>query len=410
MGFPDEASWELDEAPVGPAIAATAEPVGDDGDEGEAPRRPPNGESLLEERPLELDPDGDDELADLPVDEPETRGVLQNVALVCLHERTRLAEFDVGEQHVACGEQVVVETDQGLALGVVRRPCRRWMAREPLRRLVRSVDSNDQRQQLRNRAREREAFEYCRARVRQRQLPMKLIRVEYLHGGNKAIFYFAAESRVDFRDLVKDLAQRFHTRIVMRQVGVRDESKMTGGIGSCGCELCCATWLPDFEPVSIRMAKDQNLVLNPQKVSGQCGRLKCCLNYEQRQYHEARKQLPKAGRRVVTPDGEGKVQELDVLRRLVRVYRDDGTVQTYSADQLSAVDPTRSSEPAREGGRPPREPGRGKPQPSRPPRPPAPEALEANAGPDANGEALGEQLPPDDPPTVAPEPPAKPEE
>jgi cell fate regulator YaaT (PSP1 superfamily) len=358
---------------------------------------------------VELDPDGDDELADLEADQPETRGVLQNVALVCLHDRTRLAEFDVGEQHVACGEQVVVETDQGLALGVVRRPCRRVLAREPLRRLVRSVDANDQRQQLRNSAREREAFEYCRARIRQRQLPMKLIRVEYLHGGNKSIFFFAAESRVDFRDLVKDLAQRFHTRIVMRQVGVRDESKMTGGIGSCGCELCCATWLPDFEPVSIRMAKDQNLVLNPQKVSGQCGRLKCCLNYEQRQYHEARKQLPKAGRRIVTPDGEGKVQELDVLRRLVRVYRDDGTVQTYPADQLRPVDPAKAPEPAR-----PRDPGRGRPQG---PRPPQPEReVSVDAEPDA-GEEIAEQLPPDDPPTVEPEPPtaepdppAKPEE
>jgi cell fate regulator YaaT (PSP1 superfamily) len=166
---------------------------------------------------------------------------------------------------------------------------------------------------------------------------MKLIRVEYLHGGNKALFFFAAEHRVDFRDLVKDLAQRLHTRIVMRQVGVRDEAKMTGGIGSCGHTLCCATWMHKFEPVSIRMAKDQNLVLNPQKVSGQCGRLKCCLTYEQAQYQDARKEMPKHGRMVNTPDGEGKVQDMDILRRMVSVSFEDGTVRSYPADRLHPV-------------------------------------------------------------------------
>jgi cell fate regulator YaaT (PSP1 superfamily) len=328
--------------------ATTAEGEEAEDESGELYRRRPGGPSLLDVPPPQLDSDGDDEFLDVAPDQPAPSGTLQDAALVWLHDRSRAVEFDCGNLPLCVGDRVVVERDQGLGLGTVARPCRRAMAREPLRRLIRTLDANDLRQDARNRMREREAFEYCRGRINQRSLPMKLIRVEYLHGGNKAIFYFAAESRVDFRDLVKDLAQRLHTRIVMRQVGVRDEAKMTGGIGSCGCELCCAVWLPDFDPVSIRMAKDQNLVLNPQKVSGQCGRLKCCLTYEQKQYQEARRMLPKPGRRVVTPDGEGKVQDLDVLRQLVRVLRDDGTMQTYPAAQVQARTTPQAPEPADE--------------------------------------------------------------
>lgn len=309
----------------------------------------PTGPSILDYVGPPLDPDGDDEHLDYG-DQPPPVGAVFDTVQVRLRDPSRVLAFDTGGHHLRCGEQVVVETDQGLALGTVARPTRRVLSEEPPRRVARVVDANDERQHARNVAREREAFEYCRDRVKQRGLPMKLIRVEYLHSGNKAVFYFAAENRIDFRDLVKDLASRLHIRIVMRQVGVRDEAKMVGGIGSCGGELCCSVWLPRFEPVSIRMAKDQSLVLNPQKVSGQCGRLKCCLAYEQAQYHECRRKLPKVGRRVTTPDGEGKVQDLDVLRLLVRVYRDDGTVQFYPADQVQQLQtsPARGSRDADE--------------------------------------------------------------
>jgi cell fate regulator YaaT (PSP1 superfamily) len=347
LEFPDESDWDIS-APGArltppPAAAAAAGSDEDEAWSGAAPAGPP----LLDFPEPELDPDGDDEFIDLDPAAPEPKGILCNLAQVYLRDRCRLCPVEAGDLNPQPGDRVVVETDQGLSVGQVMRAAERALSEEPPRRVLRRVDANDQRQQARNLVREREAFTFCRDRIKQRKLPMKLIRVEYLHGGSKAMFYFAAENRVDFRDLVKDLAARLHTRIVMRQVGVRDESRMTGGIGSCGRELCCATWLPHFEPVSIRMAKDQNLVLNPQKVSGQCGRLKCCLAYEQAQYHECRKKLPKVGRRVLTPEGEGKVLDIDILRLLVRVIRDDGTEQVYAADRLQPAAP---SQGPRDGG------------------------------------------------------------
>src|SRR5262249_55111666 len=156
-------------------------------------------------------------------------------------------------------------------------------------------------------------------------------RAEAPHGGHKLIFYFTSDNRIDFRDLLKDLSVQLYARIEMRQVGVRDEAKMVGGIGDCGRELCCSTFLPQFAPVSIRMAKDQGIVLNPARVSGQCGRLKCCLVYEEAQYRTLRKLLPKLGKRVTTEDGEGRVSELDVLRGRVRVSYPDGGSKTYAA-------------------------------------------------------------------------------
>ncbi len=268
------------------------------------------------------------------LDDEDLAGVLVNTVQVRFRDRSRVGEFDAGDALVDMGQKVVVETEQGLALGTAARGSTRQMITRQLPRMVRLLDQHDEKQESRNVHRERDAFEYCRERIAHRRLPMKLIRVEYLHNGNKAVFFFASETRVDFRDLVKDLAQRFRTRIVMRQVGVRDEAKMTGGIGSCGCELCCSSCLSKFEPVSIRMAKDQNIVLNPQKVSGQCGRLKCCLVYELEQYVECRRSLPKGGRRVVSPEGAGRVQALYILRKRGRVLHDDGTMKTSPADQL----------------------------------------------------------------------------
>jgi cell fate regulator YaaT (PSP1 superfamily) len=340
MSFPEESAWDLDPggAPGGPSVAAGH--YGEEETEADTP-------DLVDPKSPYLAGLGEDDPEDLVLDleraEPECLAAageachLCNVVRVRLHDRARTSEFEAGEINVQAGESVVVETDQGLSVGVAAGGTTRLMSDQHQPRLIRRIDHNDMRQQARNSGREREAFDYCREKIKQRKLPMKLIRAEYLHGGNKAIFYFAAEHRVDFRDLVKDLAQKFHTRIVMRQVGVRDESKMTGGIGSCGATLCCAKWLPKFEPVSIRMAKDQNLVLNPQKVSGQCGRLKCCLTYEQTQYQEARKGLPKPGRIVKTPDGDGRVQEVDILRRRVKVCLQDGNSHAFDADVIEQV-------------------------------------------------------------------------
>ena len=314
--------------------------------------RPPSPDKPVKRgRPLEEEmlwvevkrDDPDDEESHLdwsePEEEKERKVSLYNMVQVRFRDRAKVSTFDAGEHMVEAGDELVLETEQGLAVGVAVGRSLRALSRDSLPRLIRPLDQGGNRQQRRNRDREAEALEFCRERMEARRLKMKLIRVEYLHGGNKAIFYFTSDSRVDFRELVRDLAQRLHTRIVMRQVGVRDEARMVGGIGSCGCELCCSTWLPRFEPVSIRMAKDQGMVLNPQKVSGQCGRLKCCLGYELTQYLECRKGLPKMGKKVIAPKGNGRVVELDILRRLVRVLSPDGSSNTYEAEEVQPLHP-----------------------------------------------------------------------
>ncbi|MFH1130380.1 MAG: regulatory iron-sulfur-containing complex subunit RicT [Pseudomonadota bacterium] len=304
--------------------------------------------SILDPPTSQNDPDGEDVFIELDAEAQALEGTLKNVAMVRLGGQ--LVDFDAGDVPFSKDDTVVVETDRGLTIGVVAYPPMRRQCTEGLRRLLRKVDQNDQRQEERNKAREAESKEYCRARIRELALPMKLVAVEYLHNGSKAVFYFTADNRIDFRELVKDLAHRLHTRVEMRQIGVRDGAKMTGAIGSCGQTLCCSTWLQGFDPVSIRMAKDQNLVLNPTKVSGQCGRLKCCLAFEQQLYREARSNLPKVGKRVKTPTGEGEVQELDVPRMLVTIRKGDGTTETLPANLItqlkgSVADDTPSEEP-----------------------------------------------------------------
>ncbi|MCK5797048.1 MAG: hypothetical protein KAI47_07695, partial [Deltaproteobacteria bacterium] len=233
----------------------------------------------------------------------------------------------------------LVDAERGLTLATVLTRPERRVVPSPLPRVVRKIDPDDPRIP-RATQHEQEAFKYCRQRIREHDLEMKLIRAEYLQSGNKILFYFAAEKRVDFRNLVRDLARRLHARIEMRQIGVRDESRLSGGIGPCGQPLCCASWIVDFQPVSIRMAKDQNLVLNPTKVSGMCGRLKCCLAYEEAIYKEARKALPKVGHRVVTPAGDGRVHEIDIPRKLVRVLMSDGSIDTFKADECQRPSPS----------------------------------------------------------------------
>jgi cell fate regulator YaaT (PSP1 superfamily) len=211
-------------------------------------------------------------------------------------------DFDAEALELAQGDHVIVETERGLGIGqVIRVPAEREAgASGSLVAIKRKATDADMLMMQIIAVKEKEAFSFCAKRIVERNMPMKLVRVEYQFDSSKAVFFFTADGRVDFRDLVKDLAHTFHTRIEMRQIGVRDESKMIGGIGICGRELCCCSFLREFQPVSVKMAKEQNLALNPNKISGQCGRLLCCLDYEYETYCSLRKNFPKAGKRVRT--------------------------------------------------------------------------------------------------------------
>jgi len=269
-------------------------------------------------------------------DAPELRqGRLCRVVAVRVGATRVVSELDAGELALEPGQRVMIEGDRGTLHGtVVRAPWRAQVETPPLR-VLRVVGDEGPVATSRKAELEREAQRCCRERIKQYGLPMKVARVEVLQNGGKAVFHFAAESRIDFRDLVRDLSRDLHLRVELRQVGVRDESKLTGGLGPCGRELCCSSWINDFAPVSIRMAKDQNLVLNPAKISGMCGRLKCCLAYEQSMYREARRHLPRVGETVQTPQGLARVNELDIPRQLVRTTLADGSVQTYAVHELS---------------------------------------------------------------------------
>jgi cell fate regulator YaaT (PSP1 superfamily) len=271
----------------------------------------------------------------------------RNVAGVKLDPRGRVLACDAGDLELRHGEQVVIddgrETDVGtVAVASARRPDER--GRPAMPRILRRAEPADLERVRAAVERAAEARVFARERAAAQKLGIKIFRAEFQRGG-RAVFYFASESRIDFRDLVRDLAARYHMRIELRQVGVRDEAKMVGGIGSCGRELCCTTFLPKFAPVSIKMAKHQNLAMAPTKVSGQCGRLKCCLVYEDATYVEAAAALPKMGKRVATPDGVGRVGDLDVLRGRVRVYFDGQPPKTFTADELQPAPPPPSPTP-----------------------------------------------------------------
>ncbi|ABR46328.1 PSP1 domain protein [Alkaliphilus metalliredigens QYMF] len=230
--------------------------------------------------------------------------------------------FDPTEFEVSKNKNVIVETVRGVEFGEVVVGPKEVLEEDiiaPLKKVIRIATEEDEKIHDENKAKEKEAFEICIEKVEKHQLEMKLVDVEFTFDNNKIIFYFTADGRVDFRELVKDLASVFRTRIELRQIGVRDEAKMLGGIGPCGRSLCCATWLGDFEPVSIKMAKEQNLSLNPAKISGICGRLFCCLKYEHDMYQQILAKLPGTGSIVLTPDGEGIVLDTNVLLELVKV-------------------------------------------------------------------------------------------
>ncbi|WP_163102924.1 PSP1 domain-containing protein [Peribacillus alkalitolerans] len=230
--------------------------------------------------------------------------------------------FDPGELQIPKDEFVIVETARGVEFGkvvIARKQVEENDVVLPLKKVLRIADPKDRLIVEENKSAAKEAYEVCSQKVSDHKLDMKLVDVEYTFDRNKVIFYFTADGRVDFRELVKDLAAIFRTRIELRQIGVRDEAKMLGGIGPCGRMLCCSTYLGDFEPVSIKMAKDQNLSLNPTKISGLCGRLMCCLKYENDEYETAKEQLPDLGELITTPNGKGKVVGLNILERVLQV-------------------------------------------------------------------------------------------
>lgn len=234
--------------------------------------------------------------------------------------------FDPDDLVIERGDRVVVETARGIELGevvVAPKDVPEDDLAQPLRKVLRSATAKDRHQQREYVSKEKDAYQICLGRIDKHQLPMKLVDVEYTFDSSKIIFYFTAEKRVDFRELVKDLASTFRTRIELRQIGVRDEAKLVGGYGICGRELCCSTWITDFEPVSIRHAKEQDLALNPSKISGACGRLKCCLRYEVDNYREIKRELPKVGDIVTTPRGKGKVIDVFIIKESVLVRLED---------------------------------------------------------------------------------------
>lgn len=250
--------------------------------------------------------------------------------------------FNPKDLDIKTGMNVIVETARGVEYGQVvlgPKDVGEEQVVQPLKDVIRIATEKDQDKEANNRKKEKEAYEICLQKIRNHGLEMKLINAEYTFDNNKVLFYFTADGRIDFRELVKDLAAVFKTRIELRQIGVRDETKILGGIGICGRALCCHTYLSEFAPVSIKMAKEQNLSLNPTKISGVCGRLMCCLKNEQETYEYLNKKLPGSGDTVTTPEGlKGEVQSLSVLRQLVKVIvevNDEKEIREYPVADLT---------------------------------------------------------------------------
>lgn len=250
--------------------------------------------------------------------------------------------FGPGKLDIHAGMHVIVETARGVEMGTVMTEPKGVSEEEviqPLKPVIRIATEADEKTVAKNREKEKDAFRICLEKIAKHKLDMKLVEAEYTFDNNKLLFYFTADGRIDFRELVKDLASVFKTRIELRQIGVRDETKIVGGIGICGRPLCCASYLSEFIPVSIKMAKEQNLSLNPTKISGVCGRLMCCLKYEEDTYEELNGRLPNIGDYVTTDDGlKGEVHSVSILRQLVKVIvtvnNDEKEIREYKVDQL----------------------------------------------------------------------------
>lgn len=280
--------------------------------------------------------------------------------------------FSPGELEIKTGDRVIVETARGIEYGKVvlgNREVEEEKVIPPLKQVIRMATPADEEIQKKNREKAKEAYRICQEKIAKHELEMKLIDVEYTFDNNKILFYFTADGRVDFRELVKDLAGVFHTRIELCQIGVRDETKMMGGLGPCGRVCCCHAHMSEFQPVSIKMAKDQGLSLNPVNISGLCGRLMCCLKYEQNCYEDAKKRLPKVNTEVMTPDGHGVVAEIMPLpeKLRVKVELSDGTLElrTYPLAELEILPPSPKGDAPSQT--PPRQPKAEEEQPA--PRP-----------------------------------------
>jgi cell fate regulator YaaT (PSP1 superfamily) len=266
---------------------------------------------------------------------------MELVAGVRFRPAGRIYYYDARQfPDLTTGQYVIVETARGKeAARVVIAPKQIEAAElsEPLKEIERLAEEDDLRQLLAFKAKERDALQRCNARVQQHQLPMKLVEAEYVFDGSRLTFYFVADERVDFRALVRDLAATFHTRIELRQIGTRDHAKHLGGLGPCGKTLCCSSWLTDFGAVSIKMAKEQSLPLNPAKISGVCGRLMCCLAYENEQYIDAKQGMPSLNESVTTSDGLGRVVALNVPRESVDVLLESGATVTVPVREITRV-------------------------------------------------------------------------
>lgn len=250
--------------------------------------------------------------------------------------------FAPGNLNIEPGSDVIVETSRGVEFGHVvlgMRDLREEDTPYPLKKVIRLANRHDYAHQEENKQKEKEAFGICQQKIENHGLGMKLVDVEYTFDRNKILFYFTADGRVDFRELVKDLATVFRTRIELRQIGVRDEAKILGSIGVCGCSLCCSQFLGDFEPVSIKMAKEQGMSLNPAKISGTCGRLMCCLKYEQETYDHLLKKTPRQGSVVKTAAGTGTVESVNLLRGLLKVRLDnkEQSLQEFPVSQIRVL-------------------------------------------------------------------------
>lgn len=267
---------------------------------------------------------------------------MTNVIGVRFRNAGKIYYFAPGKFDIKTGDHVIVETARGIEYGFVVLGCREVEDNkvvQPLKAVIRMANAEDEATEASNKRKEKDAFKVCLEKIKKHNLEMKLIDVEYTFDNNKVLFYFTADGRIDFRELVKDLASVFKTRIELRQVGVRDETKIVGGIGVCGRALCCNSYLSEFIPVSIKMAKEQNLSLNPTKISGVCGRLMCCLKNEEETYEYLNSKLPGIGDYVTTDDGlKGEVHSVNVLRQQVKVIvivdRDEKEIREYKVEQL----------------------------------------------------------------------------
>ncbi len=266
---------------------------------------------------------------------------MEEVIGVSFKRAGKIYYFDPDDIEVENGDQVIVETSRGVEMGEVvieRMKVEEEEIVSPLKKVKRKATLKDIDQDEKNKELEDEAYDIALKKIKKHGLPMKLIDVEYTFGHNKVIFYFTADGRVDFRELVKDLARVFKTRIELRQIGVRDEAKMVGGLGPCGRRTCCDTWLRDFDPVSIQLAKDQELALNPAKISGLCGRLMCCLKYESDYYEEIKKEMPDQGEKMKLTNGN-KVEVVDrnLIKQVIKLKNKDGDIIKFSLEEIKKI-------------------------------------------------------------------------